>query len=167
MGRHKTTQDDLAERSGLARSQFSKLLNLEFKKAVPTELLRAVTSGWPDEYTGQAILEAHLKDEVIRANHSLDEFNLNIDGEVSQFDGYLAAIQMVIKTEPTLREVIEYFGKAALEDVELQKKVSRKLGPPKLPAYQKESAESQAELTEHVRKQSQGKQTIKRSRKAQ
>ncbi|MBC2594923.1 hypothetical protein H5P28_11710 [Ruficoccus amylovorans] len=87
------------------------------------KILTALCTGWPSKETGVAIMEAHLKDEILRGGRSLDEFTLGAGPAVSDpIDEHLAAIQRMFAKDPDLRSLIRRIGQIALEDEEAQKK---------------------------------------------
>lgn len=109
-------QQDLVSVLGLSQGTISKLIRGAYK-VLPEETLRALCTRWPDKQTGLEILEAYLKDEVIRAGRSLDEVDISIGEPVEDFafDMHLQAIRHVIMREPDMRRVIAHMGRAAAD----------------------------------------------------
>lgn len=156
---HKLTMRQWSDGAGLV---YSTVHTFSSGRPPNDKLLSALCNHWPDNNTGLELLRAHLEDEISRASRLTSEISPQISGATP--DRALEEDIDLIRAESAgnvdLREMTRFMADLirnnAVEGTNTKK--------PK-PSYQKESPESQAELTKHVSKQAKKKQAPRRLRK--
>lgn len=109
-------QSQASELLGFSTGYVSKLIAGKAGKP-DDDILCTLCTRWPDKETGLHIMQAHLKDEILRGGRSLDELDIILRGTVSDpIDEHLSAIQRMLKRDPDLRNLIRRIGTLAMED---------------------------------------------------
>lgn len=119
------TQGKLAELTNVTQGAISQLIAKGYRAAPAT--LRQLTHCWPKPGTGIKILTAHLFDEIKRAGHAPENFEIRSHGTSilnipTAFEEDLAYLRITSEQVPILRELIHNI--VALTQEELSK-----LGP--------------------------------------
>lgn len=101
----KTCKKRFAERSGIHPSRITNMLQ---GRQIGSDLLIALSHNWDNPETGKRILIAHLRDEIERAGHTVDDFQIELkaQGDDPDLTSALQVLDKVIHHKQDIRENI-------------------------------------------------------------